>query len=736
MKLKPHLALMPFGNSLQSGIPPERPKPRRFRKPKGIIATSPGLREASYPGSLPGGYPPPTGLGQVALSGAQPPWGRRMTDPFPSVARSSQPWALSRNPFGIQLRNFRKSCALTILTVALGIFLSGCAAPIGADRVSTQQAYAQVESNALRNGKPSADTVSILHRYGLDRLAAKQPDEAVRQLHQKALATGERDLLFALAELSYVAGGHIRHSVKPWDGRAARDYYLGAAVYAWLFLFGEGKDAPPGAFDRRFREACDLYNYGLGLALTGPKSTDGVVRLENARRRLPVGEIELQLAQTETGLRFSQAEQILLADQFRVHGFSVRNRVPGIGAPLIAVWPIHPAFGLRQSMPATVLLRLDGSLADLTAGRSIAALGLYSPFQDRTVLIGGTKVPLEHDLTTYRAYTLNQATLWKLGKMDFLAPAERIPSQLMLNQPYEPDRIPVVFVHGTFSSPVTWAETVNSLAADPVLRERYQLWSFIYGSGNPLAQSIADLRAALTAEVQRRDPEGTNAALHQMVVIGHSQGGLLTKATVVDTSDQLWRVVSTNRLEDLKIREPERAELRRKFFLEPLPFVRRVVFISTPHRGSYLVGSFVRRLGQRFVSLPREVASKAKDLRRLTGGSGVEKFLKGKIPTSLDGMSPKNPGLLAMAEIPVRPPVKAHSIIPVLGKGDYRQGRDGVVSYQSAHVDYVASEFIVRHGHSCQGEPATIEELGRILHEHLDQLPTNQPAHPTRSQRE
>src|SRR5882672_11726871 len=112
---------------------------------------------------------------------------------------------------------------------ALGLFaallLGGCTAPIGADRVTTRQAYAQVEANALRAGKPSAETISMLHRYELDRLAFRQPEEAVRRLHEKALATGNRDLLFVLAEMSYVAGEHIRRSVKPWDSRDARDYY-------------------------------------------------------------------------------------------------------------------------------------------------------------------------------------------------------------------------------------------------------------------------------------------------------------------------------------------------------------------------------------------------------------------------------------------------------------------------------------------------------------------------------
>jgi pimeloyl-ACP methyl ester carboxylesterase len=149
--------------------------------------------------------------------------------------------------------------------------------------------------------------------------------------------------------------------------------------------------------------------------------------------------------------------------------------------------------------------------------------------EQSTVDIRGGQVPLEIDLTTYRAYTLTRSRIWKLGRLQFLAPAERIRSQLILSQPFEPDRVPVVFVHGTFSSPVTWAELANSLTADPVLRQRYQVWSFIYGSGNPLGRSVTELREALTTKVQELDPEGTNAVLRQMVVIGHSQGACSPK---------------------------------------------------------------------------------------------------------------------------------------------------------------------------------------------------------------
>jgi pimeloyl-ACP methyl ester carboxylesterase len=612
------------------------------------------------------------------------------------------------------------------LTVGLGIFVAGCTAPIGADRVTTRQAYAQVDANALRSGKPSPKTMEVLHRFDLDRLAEKQPDEVVRRLHEKALATGERDLLFALAEMSFVAGEQISHSVKPWDTRDPRDYYLGSAVYAWLFLYGEGKDAPPGPYERRFREACDFYNYSLGLALLDePRGAGATIQLANGRRRLPVGEIELHLEDTPVAERLDSYEQILLADQFRVRGLSVRNRDAGVGAPLICVGAMNPDLKVQRAAPATVFLRGPASLKEITAGTSAGSLELYSVLEASTVTIGGAQVPLESDLTTYRAYTLNQSSIWKLGPLQFLAPGEHIKSQLILNQPYTPGLVPVVFVHGTFSSPVTWAEMANTLSADPRINSRYQLWSFVYSSGNPLPVSAAELRDALTATVQKLDPEGKDPALRQMVIIGHSQGSLLTKFTAVETGDKIWSVFSTNRLEDLKITEAERKQLHHLLFVEPLPFVKRVVFICGPFRGSYLSSSFVRKWGRRLMSLPRKMVSHEKELNQLTQGSAAGKFLSGKMPTSLDGMSPDNPGLLALAEIPVVPPIKAHSIIAVEGDDQPPKGADGIVKYASAHQDYTESELIVRSFHTCLDNPNTIEEVRRILYEHLDQLPAD-----------
>jgi len=170
------------------------------------------------------------------------------------------------------------------------------------------------------------------------------------------------------------------------------------------------------------------------------------------------------------------------------------------------------------------LLRLDGGLASLEQGTCRGSLELYSGYDASQIRVDGSAVPLETDTTVALAYGLNQSLLWRLGISQFLSFKEQIPTDVYMNQPYQPGKVPVVFVHGTFSSPVWWAEMFNTLSADSELQKRCQFWWFVYNSGNPTSYSAVKLREALTARVKALDPEGKDPALQQMVVIGHSQG--------------------------------------------------------------------------------------------------------------------------------------------------------------------------------------------------------------------
>ena len=103
---------MPFGYSLRGHCRTERRKDRWFANPKGIVSSSPGLPSPrGYPGLASGRFSTPTGLCPRSATRTHYRWGWPTPPAFPRVARGSQPWALSRNPFGIQRWNFRKAGA-------------------------------------------------------------------------------------------------------------------------------------------------------------------------------------------------------------------------------------------------------------------------------------------------------------------------------------------------------------------------------------------------------------------------------------------------------------------------------------------------------------------------------------------------------------------------------------------------------------------------------------------------
>ena len=221
--------------------------------------------------------------------------------------------------------------------MALCLSLSGCLNPIGADKTTPARAYRQTRDNAISHSKISAATVSVLHRFEQNGHFDSSPDATLQLIHQKAVDSHERNLLFALSELNYLAGERLRHNVKPWEPRDARDYYLASAVYAWFFLFSDTAEPKLSPFDQRFRSASDFYNYGLGWALSDKHSTNAVANLQGGLRRFPAGALDIELKLDGLPWESSRFEKFVLADHFAVRGVSVRNRQAGLGAPLIAV---------------------------------------------------------------------------------------------------------------------------------------------------------------------------------------------------------------------------------------------------------------------------------------------------------------------------------------------------------------------------------------------------------------
>lgn len=415
------------------------------------------------------------------------------------------------------------------------------------------------------------------------------------------------------------------------------------------------------------------------------------------------------------------------AAEFKVRGLRNRYRRPGLGAPLAAATsPLKPIEGFqvaaRQRAPVTAVLRIDGARRALADGQMHAILELYTPTDPEQVTIAGRAVPLEVEPTASLAYGLSDAPIWKTEYSGFLFGdlLQQTPTQLAALQPHRPGRFPVVLVHGTASSAARWADVVNDLSSDPRIRDRFEFWFSSYETGNPIPYSALQLREALEQALATLDPQGQDTALRDMVLIGHSQGGLLVKMTAIDTGSRLWDSMSRKPLDQLRLQPETRELLQQTLFLEPEPFVGRVVVVATPHRGSYLAEYSLGRFVAGLVRLPFNLLQASGDV--ITNNPDAFRFDPERVRVgSVYGMTPGSPLITGLADIPIAPGMPAHSIIAVRGDGPVEEGSDGVVRYQSAHVDGVESELIVRSGHSVQSNPQTVLELRRILLLHAEQ---------------
>ena len=606
---------------------------------------------------------------------------------------------------------------LAIIALIVLCMLSGCANPVGVDRVSPQQSYQLSTANPMGSEELRYSTIAVLQRYDLHDTYSSDLPKTILFLHDQIRTDERRDLLFALAELSYLHGTKLQKGVSDNGRQLAHDFFLQTAVYAYAYLLCEGREPLPSAYDVRFREACDLYNRSLWQAF--PENPDHSLNISEGARNITGGRLLLTLKTEKIGWDMANIAGFFPSDAYKVHGFTVLNRNPGLGLPLIGQTRKTVQSPHGGVLPVTAFLRIPGGLAAVSTGDFTAELELYSAFETAEVKVAGRLVPLETDTTTPLAYVLNKSDLWNVGVKRFVG-GDEVNRRILLIQPYIPGRIPVVFVHGTASSPVWWAEMLNTLRADPAIRQKFQFWFYQYNTSNMIVLSAAILRETLTDMMRSLDPQQQDPALQQMVVIGHSQGGLLTKMMAVNSGETIWRSMSDKDLDQIGIDSEVKAFIRRVLFFDALPFVKRVVFISTPHRGSFLTTGWVRKLVRNIITFPVDILTvNFDDIRRITSMLKVPAVMRSQIPTSLDGMSADNPVLQTLADLPLAPWVTGHSIIAVEPGMAIESGNDGVVEYSSAHLDGVKSELVVRSSHSCQGHPFTIEEVRRILLEHI-----------------
>ena len=296
---------------------------------------------------------------------------------------------------------------------------------------------------------------------------------------------------------------------------------------------------------------------------------------------------------------------------------------------------------------------------------------------------------------------------------------------IYMMQPYDPNKIPVVMVHGLWSSPMTWMEMFNHLRSLPEIRDNYQFWFYFYPSAQPFWVSAAQLREDL-AEVRRTlgGPYRSVPALERMILVGHSMGGLVSRMQTIDSDDRIWRLVGTVPPSALHETAEVKEKLEKWFFFTSDPSVDRVITIATPFHGSDYSNSVTQWLSTKVIRLPKMFTNVLGEIS-LTDNSSLANNSLLKIETSIESLSPKNPLFPVLLSSETPPDVRFNNIIGLehrtgIAKYLQRPG-DGIVDYESAKIDGVQSEIEVPAAHgNVHTHPRSIMEVRRILLENLD----------------
>jgi pimeloyl-ACP methyl ester carboxylesterase len=592
--------------------------------------------------------------------------------------------------------------------------------------------------------RPTQRTVETLRRYNLERdyFRRFRPDVngVLLRLEKFAQQRAEPELVYALAELSWIEGKRLERHREP----QALDRYLDAAAYAFDCLFEPDPVLAQGRkpADPRYRQAMELYNAGVDHLIRAALSR-GEIRPENGKVisfKYHGGERKLQFVLKDSPWKPGDVHKLMLATDFEVTGLNRDYNQYGLGVPLIAIRETGDKKGQRDpserfypdemAFPMTAYLvptfRLKDSNMDQRNSR-VCTLELMDPIKYQTVGPGG-ELAMEIDLTTPLAYMWSRTDLDRYRWAGLVRPEKHLErANLLLIRPYDPGKIPVVMVHGLISSPLAWIPMLNELLHDQEIYKRYQFFLYMYPTGVPIPIAAASLRDSLLQARQMYDPDGQNPYFNRMVLLGHSMGGLLSHMMSVDSGDEFWRLFSDRRFDTEIVGSREVLdELQHYLFFKPLPFVNRVVFMATPHRGSDLSHHVVGRVGTSLISDPDHIHKLLYQLVKSNKDAFDTRSFR-RFPTSIETLETDSKMLLALLlKMQPGPNVVYHSIIGSRSPTGVADSTDGVVRWTSSHLDErsasfprVASEKVVRSGHGVQEVQEAIREVRRILREHL-----------------
>ncbi|MEO5913755.1 MAG: alpha/beta hydrolase [Luteolibacter sp.] len=397
------------------------------------------------------------------------------------------------------------------------------------------------------------------------------------------------------------------------------------------------------------------------------------------------------------------------ASRYEVRGLK-HHHVDGIGVPLVGIRENHGSSAVEKWYPPEGITRAVTAVAIPGSSRdSVRNVEIRLIDRMHTETFGKNHALLAADFTV--PFT---ALLEKTGPLDQSAFTSLVglksdrEAGFALMEPYDPNRTPLILIHGLISTPLAWAELTNELWAVPEVRRRYQIWHYLYPTNPPALYSARVMRGKLDELRHFLDPDGRDPAMRRTVIVTHSMGGLLAKTLAVEPKDAFWDAVFTRPLSSLNVTPAEHATLVEAFYWKPRGNVDRIIFCSVPFRGSNLANSWIGRVANLFVAPSPQFQDFFREVERKNPGMlqpDYASLTKGKV-SSVTALAPHQRSMEILDQLPLTGGTKAHIIT---GSMDF------VVHRSSATVADAESNIEVPAGHGSFHHPKAIAEIIRIL---------------------
>lgn len=514
--------------------------------------------------------------------------------------------------------------------------------------------------------------------------------------------------------------------------------------YSYAYLFKSNRAPQQRLFDNRQVQIRDFYNQAIAKLLTIYPRSKTKNPLFNSR--LIIGQSTYYLNFDDfPELAHQEVENYISSYNLNFSGLRSINRRDGFGSEFVTILPApphpeqnkyildplnynfqngsNPNIHHPRYLATTITIEPTGNDTSITAllNHAPMAVKIHDPYQFSTITVDHKTFPLAANFSAPYGLWLAQNNL---GKSAYLSLIDRdqnlnMPHLYML-EPYNPNKKIIVLVHGLASSPEAWIRLTNDIMGDSVLREHYQVWQVFYSTNMPIIESRFQIYALLQESFAQVSPKAP--AYSDAVLIGHSMGGIITRLLVSDADIRpaTFKLIKSHKLQQHKD-DPIVVE---RLQFHPINNFDRAIFLSAPHKGTPFADLWFTKMARRIIRLPVAFVGAVADT--IQGEVNIKEAMKqidnGFLQNGPSDLSYQSKFMQLTRNVNPPPGFIFHSIMGNITKSnDPKVMTDGIVPYESAHLDGAASEKIIHGGHSIQETPEAVLELRRILRLHLIQ---------------